>query len=296
MVKNIPEHLLHPVRIAPLLFKNGDIKESGAMGVILNEDEKEKVVGIVSKKYNLVKNEELLDALNDASEEIGIDFIFNKSLYAEKMSGYRYHQYYIPLVADIKLSVEDEDGSLLNPVVEIENSYDGTKSWGINVCGYRSQDEVFFYVLRQICSNGMVGQVRINVEEYRGNEQIYVGTESKVEEEITEIVRVRHVLGRKHKKELIKKKILQGFENNKLVEKFIEKAYEKATKKWLEALKLYVEKVNSVDLKLLEPAFESGLEGFKAVQLFTYLLTHVIKARSYERYKLYQQKMWESLK
>jgi len=296
MIKNVPEHLLYNVRKSPIYFKNGDYKQAeNTIGIILEEPKEEKLVGIVSEKYNLVKNEQLLNALNDASEEIGIDFTYSKELEHQKMTGWRYCQYFMPFVADTPLEIKDDDGSLLNPIVEIENSYDGSKTWGINVCGSKTDEQIYFYVLRQICTNGMVGRVKVNLDKVKENEQVFIGTNKVTKKEKTEIIKVRHSIGRNYTKDYIVKKILEGFENNKLVAKFIERAYEKATQKWFENFKKIIEQTNKKDFEILQPILELKLEGFKLIQLLTYVITHQIKKRNFGRYKFYQQKLWETL-
>lgn len=280
------EALIKPVEEKEIFWENGQKNIIENKKAIIHD---KKAVGIVSDRYQLIPNEYLLDCLNEATEDLGIDITYTNIL-----SHNTEKQFNAEFTVQEDLKIEDD--SINNPIIELRNSYDGSMTWSLNVSGSITEKQLFFYVIRQVCSNGMRGKVRIDsIWDARENEEVFLGEGKLTTIEKTNIINLKHTINNFKTKEYIKKEISKGFGNNELVKRFIEKAYEKANSLLLNQLLEFMEKVNAKDFELANILIPKEAKGFVLVNLITNFLTNVLKQRSFDRYKKYQQYLWSKI-
>lgn len=299
MIQNVPPDVCFPVRKEPLLFiadspEEKNYLESGMFGIIETNQEKEveNCVGVVGGRYDLVPNQFLLDALNEATEEIGLNLLYKPELSGRYVSGKKFNRFYMSFESEDTFKAGPDDISV---GIELKNSYDGTSRWGINSFGQESKlEENLVFVVRRKCVNGLLITIHLrdmqslrDTDEFVGIEKI---TNRMTRRENVTVTNALHVEKYHTTVEQMVDAIQLSFEQTKLGIKYLEMLYNKKIKFNFETFVKLITTHNNADGKLFEEFIKMYLgvnDSFTIVQAITWWLTHVMIARNIERQRVY---------
>jgi len=119
---------------------------------MINEDT-QKIIGIVTPRYELVHNNEIANLFDDAINILNPDDVTTKDYLNLNTTIWKRRM----ILDSDKFSLEITPGDKLGVMIEIWNSYNGKTSFGYEIMGFR-----------WICSNGMImGKRRLFRESFK---------------------------------------------------------------------------------------------------------------------------------
>lgn len=143
---------LADVTKVPLYTPEG--AQSSREAIILDPEGANQEVGVVSKDYQLVPNQEVVQIAEEVLERAELEYTLAKHLF----DGRRFRQRWIVP----ELAAEPAVGDVIQVAIDVFNSYDGTSTFGLA-----------FNAQRLACTNGMVVDFLLGGFRFRhyGNEE-----------------------------------------------------------------------------------------------------------------------------